>query len=839
MPTPNVLTSVAELSRLVHRARSVILDLTPLGSIRTREYRSLWPQIQVYAYCLEPADEPGLSSVPLPLSEAPNWGARVNSAHGVLADTRTCEHPGDSRSDQRLESTVDIFAGEHKLGQIGMLVLPASFSALPTLLGASNLLATAGIPAVAILGEPESTTPPEMLLEVAGILAKFGYRWASIDGAAVSVAVHDAAERAPTWLQAAGSYLIPPGGVIHVGEFEAREREIYRQQGVTTIFVVGQNAKTHERLNARASDGVHVVYLDIEAATLDQLGTRHDFRKCNALHIELAALGLSGLRGAADTLRHIEILNVELKDSTAEIDITRLQELDMSLRESGFCRISVFPSIYPSRNHAVYVRQERLWAHDPLKATGVALQCANASIRRIGTIGSHTGDRLAASASFADHQQLLADSLSRIRPDRALTQVARPIQPPKIDPPWLQRDVAYVLHHEEQQGDQAQDRCDASPPELDVIVLSDEPTEIFRQVLESAKPSKRLSAIVVLGSVGDGDRAHAISTAFDHGFLLDRSTAASTGRIFIRSDVIREPGRWFQQDNNYGTRHFHCSMLGQIGRFGNQLLQLWHLILSGLRHAASVASARWEFQDYFALESIAEEGSGDYLRIEAHDWRVMGLWTLDSLPDGVDFWGHFQWIPPFLRRHRVFLSRLFDLRPEWTSDMTRIIASLRAAKRPLTAFHVRRADYVNHPIPAMREIPVAWYRAALEQLGDTTIYAGSDDLGFVRSAFSDFSILSSEDFAESRLPALIIDHCVMRAADTLLVINSTYSRTAAMTAKDHQAALLPSIYQQAFQPYSPWSDPIFWLRFNGDEPDEYARRVAEVQHWLNRAGLSD
>jgi hypothetical protein len=812
--------------------------------MHTREYRQIWPHVHVYAYGLEPADDsglsPGLLPIPLPLSDVPNWGARVKSAHGVLADTRMREHLSDGRSDRSLESTIDIFADEHQLGQIGLLVLPASWSALPALLGASHLLATAGIAAVAIVGPPDTTEPAELLLEMAGVLAKFGYRWASIDGAVTSVAVHEAADRTtPTWLQAAQSLLIRPDGVIHVGDFDARDREIYRQHGVTRIVVVGQNATTHQRLVARVPQSPDLLYLDIEVATLDQLGIRHDFRHCNALHVELAAIGLSGLPGAAATLRHIEIVNVELKGSTGEIDRRSLQQLDMALRQSGLSRIAVRPSIYPFRHDAVYVRQQRFWAHDPLKATGLALQHANASMRRIGYIGRHTGDRLSASVSFAEHQQLVADSLSQIGQDRAVTLVARPMTPPTLDPSGPQREVTYVLHHKEHQQGQAHDGVDAPPPAVDVIVLTDEPTAIIRQLLENADSSTRLSAIVVLGSVGDGDMAHAISTAFDHGFLLDRSTTASTGRIFIRSDLIRDPGRWFKQDNRHGTHHFRCSLLGQLGRFGNQLFQLWHLILMGLRHAATVSTGPWEFQDYFALEPVDQEGSGDFLRVEAHDWRVMGLWTLGSLPDGVDFWGHFQWIPPFLRRHRVFLSRLFDLRPEWIGDMARIVALLRAAKQPLTVFHVRRDDYVNHPHSEMREIPVAWYREALEPLRDTTIYAGSDDMEYVRRAFSDFSILSAEDFADSGLPAPIIDHCVMRAADTLLVVNSTYSRTAAMIANDHQAALLPSIHRQAFEPYLPWADPIFWLRFSADDPDDYARRAAQIQRWIRWAGLDD
>jgi hypothetical protein len=849
MPAPTLLTSVTELAGQFRDPPSILLDLTPLGSTRMREYRSVWPQVQVHAYGLEPAREPGLSAVPLPLSNVPNWGAPIRSGHGVLADIESREKIINRSHDQSLQSTIDIYAAEHQLEQIPLLVLPASSRALPTLLGASNLLATADIQAVAIISQPAEMASPELMLEFAGILAKFDYRWLSAGGALLSIAVPVASATAPiaripnpsvpSWLMAARSFLIPPDGVIHVGEFEARERKIYHQQGITKIFIVGQNAKTHERLVGRVSESPDLIYLDIEGTTLDQLADRHDFRQCSALHIEFPTLGLSGLIGAAATLRHIEIVNIELKEPAGAVDGITLRRLDIALLASGFCRISFGPSVYPNRNDAVYVRKERLWTCDPLKAAAIALQHADCSIRNIGYIGANAGACLRASISYAEHRQSLGDLLAQIPQNHTATHVVRPTQPPVLDPQGPQREVAYLLQHHDRQKGPKQAASEASIAKVDVTVLSDEPTLRFREILSSAKSSTRLSAIAVLGSVGDSDLAHAVATAFDQGFLLDRATAASTGRIFIRSDLIREPGRWFEQDNQYGARHFRFSLLGKLGRFGNQLFQLWHLILSGLRHAATVSTCKWDVQKYFGLESLEREGNGEFLRVEPHDWRVMGLWALESLPDDVDFWGHFQWIPPLFQRHRVFLSRLFDLRPDWSAEMARVIASLHASKQPLTAFHVRRTDYVNHPSSEMREIPIAWYRAALEPLRHTTIYAGSDDIEFVRRELSEFSILSSDDFAESRLPALIIDHCVMRAADTLLMVNSTYSRTAAMLAKDHQVALLPSIQQQAFLSYSPWSDPSFWLRFNSDDADEYARRVAELEHWLTSAGLSE
>jgi len=845
VPTPRVLDSVAELSQLVVHAPSVIVDLTPGGVTRSSEYHGLWPQALIYAYLQVSAIDPPCRALPLPLRDRPDWGARTYASRGVLAQ---CSFDGSPAS------TLDRFAQEQGMRQVSLLMLPASLDALSSLLGASELLGSASILTVVVLDETKPERAPAILADVAGILGKFGYRWASIDGAAVSIAIHERAEgillsrkmiraRLP-WLQAAQGLDIALKGIIHVGDNEARELRLYRDQQPLATLIIGPNARLHQRLIGRAASTSNVIYVDApigEPSELDQLATRYDFRQCNLLHIELDAFGLSGISGAADTLRHIDIVSVEFKRAAADTAGTDVSELDGCLRRHGFIRLSISTSIYPLRDAAVYVRKETLWARDPLKAAGIALQHADCSIGRVGFIGSKAHDLLRGSVSFAGNQQFFDVSVPRLVRKPQRVQVARPSPPLTVQIPGkVKVEVTYILQQLDKEHDrQAEQAFDAAPPDIDLLVLSHDSIEIFRGILQDITSSMRLSAIVLLGILGDEDMAAAISSAFDQGFLLDRSSAASTGRIFIRSELIREPGRWLGENNDYGQRHFRFSFLGELGRFGNQLFQLWHLILSGLRHDAAISSGHWELQQYFDLEFIEREGRGDILSVEPHEWRVMGLWALESLPDGIDFFGHFQWIPPFLHRHRVFLSRVFELRPEWASEMSKVILSLRSSGRPLSVFHVRRKDYVDHEMAFFRQIPVAWYKAALHELRDTTLYAASDDLEFVRREFPELPILSAEDFSGIPLPPAIIDHCVMRAADTLLVVNSTFSRSAAMMAKEGQAALLPSLQLTSFQPYAPWADPTFWFRFQSDDPAEYPKRAAEVQDWLKSAGLND
>jgi hypothetical protein len=861
VPAPKLLASAADISRLVVHAPSVIWDLTTHGSARSGEYGAIWPDAVTYAYSQDAAVDPHFVPIPHPLSDAPNWGARVSPSHGVLASIGVRPQLAEGSLDTAFTSTIDIVAEQCTLRQIALLVLPASATALAPLLGASGLLAAANILAVAILDQPQSEAPSGILGEVAGILAKFGYRWATIDGTAYSLAVPERAKgillarepngATPSWLQAAQSLHIPLRGMIHVGDGEAREVQRYVKQGLQPLFIIGANAQTHRRLTTGVSGDIDVIYVDApigealgaamagsEAATLDSLAIRHDFRACNLLHLELPTVGLSGIAGAEHTLRQIDIVDVELKRAAESVDSISISEVDACLRQYGFLRTGINTSLYPLRDDVAYVRAELLWARDPLRAACLALQQADVSVKKIGVIAGDPHGIALDSGPCAEHEQLVEISLPGIGQNRTETEIA-PLgsrHPPEDF--GYKVAVAYVLQHLKSAEQQSAAGSVAPAPDIDVLVLTDGSIETFRAAVEATRNSTRLSAIVVLGTLSDRALASAISNAFDLGFLLERSTAAITGRVFIRSELISEPGRWLRLNNRFGNSHFYFSSLGNIGRFGNQLFQFWHLILSGLRHNASVSSRKGGYEEYFGIEFLAKQGGGNILHVESYDWRVMGLWALESLPPDIDFYGHFQWIPPLLHRHRVFLNRLFDLPPKWAEEMSKVIHTLRSFRKPLAVFHVRRTDYINHVNPIMRLIPGAWYKSTLEQLRDCTIYVASDELESVQAEFREFTLLSCNDFADSQLPPLLIDHCVMRAADTLLAINSTFSRSAAMLGKDAQATLLPSIHDKAFQPYAPWSDPIFWFRFRYDDPEEFTKASMEVDRWLTSAGLT-
>ena len=363
------------------------------------------------------------------------------------------------------------------------------------------------------------------------------------------------------------------------------------------------------------------------------------------------------------------------------------------------------------------------------------------------------------------------------------------------------------------------------PRDADVWALRPADAAAFAAQARQAAAAPRVAALLVFGNFAGAE--------------LDRAGAGGAARVFLRSARILDPVDWLARNNALGRRDFRFGALGTLGQFGNQLFQLWHLILYSLRHSARAGIAPWPYNAYFRLSFLEREGRGPAFDGDLSQWRIMGLWGSVEPPDALDFHEYFQWIPPFLACHRDFLRGCFALRPEWAAPMDAFLAELNADGRPLVAFHVRRGDYVTlgESNTTFRLIPAPWYRHALSPLGGAVIYAASDDLGHVKREFADLDLVTGERWGEGSLPPLLIDHCVMRAADTLLAVNSSFSRSAAMLAAAGQVVLLPSVHREAFEPYDPWDDPVFWMRFYDWSYREFRRHEAEVRRWLDAAGV--
>jgi hypothetical protein len=294
--------------------------------------------------------------------------------------------------------------------------------------------------------------------------------------------------------------------------------------------------------------------------------------------------------------------------------------------------------------------------------------------------------------------------------------------------------------------------------------------------------------------------------------------------------------------------------LGSRGRFGNQLFQYAFLLMYSLYNAASLATPPWPGEACFDL---VERRLGDQayapLRFFEFDDDDLALWDLDRPPVNVDFHGYFQEIPAAWDRHRPLLRSLFTMRDAIRLPLQAAVDRLRRDGRTLVTIHIRRGDYMTYdPVakPWFRGVPLDWYRSLLAerwpQLEKPILHVATDDPAAVGDAFASYPALPLDDPALAATPAQLRDFFLLAAADKLAICNSSFSRMAALLARDGQDCFLPDFDLQRFVPYDAWSDRAFWARFGtpqatsglrGTGRDASQRRGVYLRHAIGILGL--
>lgn len=309
---------------------------------------------------------------------------------------------------------------------------------------------------------------------------------------------------------------------------------------------------------------------------------------------------------------------------------------------------------------------------------------------------------------------------------------------------------------------------------------------------------------------------------FDRGLVGIGSVPLAGGqaRCFLASDAVRSLHRL-----GVGARgHVAMSALASDGRFANQLFRYAYLKLYASRNGLATAVPAWEGQQLFGLDDPTCDGL-DLQKLIFHAFtdEDRRLWEMDEPPIDIDLVGYFQEIPACWRRHRRLLRRMFQLPVDqhraidaWHHEATR------GGRRTLVAIHVRRGDYRTHQnstAPWFRMVPEEWYLAWLRTLWptlrDPLLFVATDEPDAIRPLFREFESVSAAFRGPAQeLPDHLREFEILRRADYLAICNSSFSRMAAILGPSTQRCFLPSFDARAFEPYEPWVDPGFWVRFS-------------------------
>jgi len=247
------------------------------------------------------------------------------------------------------------------------------------------------------------------------------------------------------------------------------------------------------------------------------------------------------------------------------------------------------------------------------------------------------------------------------------------------------------------------------------------------------------------------------------------------------------------------------SRLGELGRFGNQLLQYAYLRSYAEAAGCGVEAGDWIGRDLFGLDDPLVSRPLPRLAEGAFD-AAAALAPGSRPPPRVDLAGFFSLPTAVYAHRRDRLRALFELQGSARAAIDGVWRRLDAEGRTLVAVHLRRGDFGYDQFWIA---PLRWYRewlaAIWPQLDKPLLYVASDDASALQ-AFAEYAPVGLAMLGG--LPpdlGFLGDFFVLSRAAALAIANSSFSFVAAMLNTRAQHVVRPDPAACRLVDFDPWN----------------------------------
>ena len=251
------------------------------------------------------------------------------------------------------------------------------------------------------------------------------------------------------------------------------------------------------------------------------------------------------------------------------------------------------------------------------------------------------------------------------------------------------------------------------------------------------------------------------------------------------------------------------SSIGQLGRFGNQLLQYGFLRIYAARHDLEIWAPDWVGRDLFDLDDPLPERALPQLQ-EANVDFIERLGTeMDASLAGHDLIGYFQGNSARYAPYRHVFRSAF----KWGSRVNQILKAwdqvLKVPETTLIAVHLRRGDFGSGQFWIA---PVEWYLTWLERIWpcikNPVLYIASDDPSLINEFEAYFPISSRDLGAIPDGIEFLGDFYALSSADYIAISNSSFSFVASMLNEKADSFLRPDRNLNQLVEFDPWDAPV-------------------------------
>ncbi len=283
------------------------------------------------------------------------------------------------------------------------------------------------------------------------------------------------------------------------------------------------------------------------------------------------------------------------------------------------------------------------------------------------------------------------------------------------------------------------------------------------------------------------------------------------------------------------------SSLGDLGRFGNQLLQYAFLKVCAKKSNARMECSSWIGQTLFGLKdapisrrlplAVEESYFGpnlfDYIPefipyleklSNQSSFRIPGEEIIESAKVNVDLWGFFQVHTQYLQPYKQEIRSWFEPVSDLKSALLDGLEVLRSQGKTIVGVHIRRGDFFSVPMAGFTlVVPSKWWCEWLESIWDElenpVLFLCSDDLDNVIDDFKKFSPITYKDL-DIKLPermkdldiGFYTDFYLLSNCDIVGISNSIFSFTACMLNDRGKMFVRPTWdFSTKFEQFDPWN----------------------------------
>jgi len=348
------------------------------------------------------------------------------------------------------------------------------------------------------------------------------------------------------------------------------------------------------------------------------------------------------------------------------------------------------------------------------------------------------------------------------------------------------------------------------------------------------------------------------------------------GKVAAVENPLIEP-----HEPHHGEPVVTMTGFGELGRWGNQILQYMFLKCVAEKSGSRIEVPHWVGTQLFGLENrtvqrrfpaVIEDRTKkanstftddfmEYIRSSNGGAAVPEILTdaLDPQSDtelkNVDVWGWFQWHTQHYRPHKELLQETFAPVPELDAHLGTVFEQkLRTGpngeKQTVVGLHLRLGDYKNIAASSFGYCaPTSWYLEWLEKIWPTlenpVLFVASDEIDTVLRDFSAYNPVTS-DMIGATMPesfkglgaGMFPDWYMLTQCDVLAISNSSFSFSACMLNRRPNARFFRGHFLHRMVEINPWdADPIVHREMSNNAITEMGNTLRVLYNTQGTAGV--